>query len=130
VGWAILADLVMAAHFCFTAFVVLGGLLALRWPRLAWAHLPFLAYGAAIEVFGWTCPLTPLEWDLRGRAGHAGHAGGFLETYLGPILYPDDWDRIRWFLAGGLVLFNLLVYAAVLRRARSGGKEPVPGAAP
>lgn len=129
-GWAILADLVMAAHFCFTAFVVLGGLLALRWARLAWVHLPFLAYGAAIEVFGWTCPLTPLEWDLRSRAGQAGHGGGFLETYLGPILYPDDWERIRWLLAGGLVLFNLLVYAAVMRRARAGRKEPGPGAAP
>jgi len=130
VGWAILADLVMAAHFCFTAFVVLGGLLALRWSRLAWVHLPFLAYGAAIEVFGWTCPLTPLEWDLRARAGQAGHAGSFLETYLGPILYPDDWERIRWLLAGGLVLFNLLVYAAVLRRARAGRKKPGPGASP
>lgn len=119
-GWSLLADLVMAAHFAFTAFVVLGGLLALWRPRLAWLHLPFLAYGAAIEVFGWTCPLTPLEWELRSRAGGAGHAGGFLETYLGPVLYPDDWERIRWVLAAGLVLFNLAVYAAVARRARRG----------
>ncbi len=129
-GWSILADLVMAIHFAFTAFVVLGGLLAIRRPRLARVHLPFLAYGAAIEIFGWTCPLTPLEWDLRARAGEAGHAGGFLETYLGPVLYPADWERIRWLLAGGLVLFNLAVYAAVLRRARFRRPGPDTGVGP
>lgn len=129
-GWSLLADLVMTVHFVFTAFVVLGGLLALRRPRRAWLHLPFLAYGAAIEVFGWTCPLTPLEWELRARAGEAGRDTGFLETYLGPVLYPADWDRIRWLLAGGLVLFNLVVYGAVLRRARGEPPAPTAGVGP
>lgn len=117
-GWSILADLVMLAHFAFTAFVALGGLLVLLRPRLAWLHLPVLGYGVAIEVFGWTCPLTPLEWRLRSLAGEAGHSGGFLETYLGPILYPEDWEGIRYLLAGLLVLFNVAVYAGVLIRAR------------
>ncbi|MDT8436504.1 MAG: DUF2784 domain-containing protein [Gemmatimonadota bacterium] len=122
-AWSILADLVMAAHFAFTAYVVFGGLVALWRPRLAALHIPCLAYGTAIEIFGWTCPLTPLEWDLRARAGEAGHADGFLETYLGPVLYPEAWGEIRWLLAGALVVFNLAVYAAVVVRVRRRREE-------
>ena len=43
------ADLVLALHFVFVVFVVLGGLLALRWPRIAWIHVPIALYGAIIE---------------------------------------------------------------------------------
>ncbi len=125
-GWSLAADLVMAAHFAFTAFVALGCLLVLVRPRLAWLHLPVLLYGVAIEIFGWTCPLTPLEWRLRSLAGEAGFGGGFLERYLGPVLYPADWERLRWLLAGLLVLFNAAVYAAVLLRRRRAGALPEP----
>ena len=38
--WRVLADLTVGLHLAFVVFVVLGGLLVLRWPRLAWVHLP------------------------------------------------------------------------------------------
>ena len=47
-----LADLVLVVHLAFVLFVVLGGLLVLRWPRLAWVHVPVALYGAAIEFIG------------------------------------------------------------------------------
>ena len=119
---SILADLVMLVHFAFVLFVAAGGLLVLVRPRVAWLHLPALVYGVTIELVGWVCPLTPLEWNLRARAGEAGIEGGFLERYLDPILYPADWDRLHVWL-GVLVLgFNLAVYAGVwLRRRRTSG---------
>src|SRR5205823_9541449 len=61
VSWRALADLVVLAHFAFVLFVVLGGLLVLRWPVLAWVHLPAAIWGVWIEFRGWICPLTPLE---------------------------------------------------------------------
>ena len=64
-----LADLVLAFHAVFIAFVMFGGLLALWRPRLAWLHLPALAWGALVIGMGWLCPLTPLENALRARAG-------------------------------------------------------------
>ena len=88
--WSLLADVVMVVHFAFAAFVALGGLVVLVRPKVAWFHLPALLYGIAIELKGWVCPLTPLEWDLRARAGEAGIEGSFLERYLDPILYPAD----------------------------------------
>lgn len=112
-GWSLAADLVMLLHFAFAAFVALGGLVVLVRPRLAWLHLPALLYGITIELVGWVCPLTPLEWNLRARAGEAGIEGGFLEHYLGPILYPAGWDDLRLWLGLLLLLFNLAVYAGV-----------------
>jgi uncharacterized membrane protein YhhN len=77
-----LADGVLVVHLAFVLFVVLGGLLALRWPRVAWVHVPVALYGAAIEYVGFICPLTPLEVWLRERGGEAGYQGGFVEHYI------------------------------------------------
>jgi len=80
--YGLLADAVLLAHAAFVAFVVLGGLLVLRWPRLAWVHLPVVAWGAGIEFAGGICPLTPLENHLRALAQQQGYAGGFVEHLL------------------------------------------------
>jgi hypothetical protein len=59
--YRILADAVLVLHFAFIAFALLGGLLVLRWPRVAWLHLPAVAWGVIVAWVGWVCPLTPLE---------------------------------------------------------------------
>jgi hypothetical protein len=48
----IAADAILIVHFAFVAFVVLGGLLLLRWPALAWIHLPAVAWAAIVELAG------------------------------------------------------------------------------
>jgi len=83
-----LADLLVALHFAFVLFVILGGFLAHWRSRLAWLHIPAAVWGALIEFRGWICPLTPWEQQLRQRAGEAGYSGGFIEHYLLPVLYP------------------------------------------
>ena len=119
--YGFLADLVVGAHFLFVLFVVLGGLLVLRWPRVAYLHLPAAIWGAAIELAGWICPLTPLENWLRRQAGSAGYSGGFVEHYLLPILYPTDLNRDIQLLLGFLVIaVNLAIYGYVLSRSRRG----------
>jgi hypothetical protein len=120
----LLADAVVLLHSAFVAFVVLGGFLALRWPRMSWVHLPAAAYGFLVEAAGWVCPLTPLEVWLRRRAGEAGFAGGFVEHYLIPLVYPSPFPRsLAWTLAGVVIAVNATSYALVLgrgRRARQG----------
>jgi hypothetical protein len=118
-GWRLLADAVVLLHLAFVAFAVAGGLLVLRWRRVALLHLPALAWAAWVEFSGRTCPLTPLENALRDAGGEAGYAGGFVEHYLVPLLYPPDLTReLQWTLGTGLVVFNLAVYAAVVWQAR------------
>jgi len=124
----LLADLVVGVHLAFVLFVVAGGLLVLRWPRLAWAHLPAAAWGAVVELAGWVCPLTPLENALGGRGGGVGYGGGFVEHYVVPILYPSELTReLQVGLGLGVVALNAGVYLWLLRRRRrrveSGGTE-------
>jgi hypothetical protein len=83
-----LADLLVALHFAFVLFVILGGFLVHWRSWLAWLHIPAAVWGALIEFRGWICPLTPWEQQLRQRAGEAGYTGGFIEHYLLPVLYP------------------------------------------
>ena len=73
---------VVIVHVAFVAFVVLGGFLLLRWPRLMWLHLPAAAWGVLIEYADWICPLTPLENALRERAGLASYSGDFIGAHV------------------------------------------------
>lgn len=113
----IAADLVLVTHLAFILFIVVGGLLVVKWPRVAWAHIPSWIYGALIEFVGWTCPLTPLEQRLRRAAGEGGYEGSFVEHYLVPIIYPSGYSfELRMMLGTAVVLLNVGVYAWVIRR--------------
>ena len=111
------ADFVVLLHFAFILFVVIGGLVVLRWPRFMWLHIPAVAWGAFIELTGRVCPLTPLENRLRIAAGQASYSGGFIEEYLIPVVYPEG--LTRWFqisLGVGVVAINLVFYGLLVAR--------------
>jgi hypothetical protein len=94
-----------------------GVFLVLRWPRLAWLHIPAAVWGALIELAGWICPLTPLEGSLRRQAGGEGYRGGFIDHYILPILYPGDLTRTIQVVLGLLViLINAVGYYRVWRK--------------
>jgi hypothetical protein len=113
------ADLVVVAHAAFVAFVVLGGLLVLRWRRLAWVHLPAAIWGVIVEFAGWICPLTPLENYLRQRGGTPAYQGDFIERYVMPLLYPAHLTRQRQILLGSFaIVVNLFVYWLMWRSDR------------
>jgi hypothetical protein len=115
-----LADFVLVLHLAFVLFVVLGGLLVLRWPRLAWLHIPAAIWGVLIEYSGWICPLTPLENSFRIKGGEAGYSGGFIEHYIQPTLYPAGLTRSTQLVLGSLALIvNLAAYGIVLSRSRN-----------
>ena len=112
-----LAEVTLATHAVFIAFVVIGGFLAIHVRRVAWFHIPCAIWGALIEFAGWTCPLTPLENVLRRAGGEAGYNEGFIERYLLPLIYPGDLTRELQFLLGALAVgLNLIAYWLVLRR--------------
>ena len=112
------ADLVVLVHVAFVAFVVLGGLLVARWPRLAWLHVPAAAWGILIEFRGWICPLTPLENYLRQRGGSSAYEGAFIEHYILPLLYPAHLTPRGQVWLGILALVvNVSLYWHAIRRA-------------
>jgi hypothetical protein len=120
--YLLLADLVLIVHLAFVVFVLCGGLLVLKWPWIAWLHLPAAAWGAVVEFTGWICPLTPLENWLRVQSGEAGYEDDFTTRYLLPILYPGDLTRdIQLLLGTVLVVLNAAVYWWLWRRIQGCG---------
>jgi hypothetical protein len=116
-----LADAVLVLHLAFIAFVVLGGFLVLRFPALAWIHLPAVVWAAATEFLGIFCPLTPLENRLRALGGDAGYGGGFIEHYLTAWIYPAGLTReIQWLLGFVVIAINLAIYLKLRQRRRAG----------
>jgi hypothetical protein len=114
-----LADFIVAFHLGFVLFVCVGGVLALRWPRVLWVHLPAALWGIWVEFSSTVCPLTPLENHFRRLGGEAGYSGGFIAHYITPVLYPSGLNRpVQIVLGIFVVLLNLSVYAVVWRRRR------------
>lgn len=127
-GDRFLADGLLVLHGLFIVFVVAGGALVWRWPRLAWLHLPAVAWAAWVEWTGRICPLTPLENQFRRAAGQSGYEGGFIEHYLLGLIYPEGLTRgAQVGLGVAVALLNLTVYALLIRsrrRARRAASRP------
>lgn len=110
------ADLLVVIHFSFILFVIVGGLLALKYRNLLWLHIPALTWGILVELAGWVCPLTVYETQLRAVHGGS-YTKGFIEHYLLPIIYPHALTReIQIGLGLLLLLFNCWVYVRIIRQ--------------
>lgn len=80
----------MVVHFAFLVYVVVGGFLAWRWPRTIILHALAAAWGLVIVLFAVPCPLTGPEDYFRHRAGQDGLPGGFIDTYISGVIYPEQ----------------------------------------
>jgi hypothetical protein len=117
--WLRLADLVLALHVLFVAFVVLGLVLVLAGGRRRWhwvrnpyfraTHLLTIAFVVGQTWLDQVCPLTALELALRARGGAAVHAGSFIGHWLQTLLY---YQAPNWVFALCYSLFALVVVAA------------------
>jgi hypothetical protein len=124
VGYRLLAILVLALHFGYLAYLVLGGFLAWRWPRTIWLHVATAAWGVTIVAAdllagGITCPLTYAEDWARRRAGDGPLTTGFIDRYLEGVVYPERYAAVAQALAAAAVLVSWIGYAG-RRRRRAG----------
>jgi Protein of Unknown function (DUF2784) len=117
--YPLLGDLVVVIHLAFVGFVVLGGLLVIRWPDLVWIHLPAVLWGIIVEVSGSICPLTPLENWLRYKGGGENYHSDFIAHYLLPMLYPQGLTRKSQIILAALVVaVNVAIYGWIFRTRR------------
>jgi hypothetical protein len=114
-----LATTFLVLHFCFLAYVVLGGLLVWRWPRAFWPHLAAAAWGLAVVTIPLTCPLTVAEHWARRRAGQAVGEPGFIDTYIENVLYPERYTHLLQVLVGVVVVGSYAVALAKYRHRRA-----------
>jgi hypothetical protein len=115
----LLANATILLHFLFIVFVVCGGLLVIRWPQVAFVHLPAAVWGTAVEIFGWICPLTPLENHFSQLAGKSPYSGDFIARHLLPLIYPENLTAAIQQLLGGLVIIvNIIFYTIAVQKYR------------
>ena len=115
--YSLLAALIVVFHVAYILFVLVGGALLLKWPRVAWAHVPAIVWAIYVQAAGAICPLTPLENALRERAGASAYSTGFIEHYIVPLIYPVHLTRDMQ-IYGAVFVFavNALIYWSLWRR--------------
>ena len=115
--YKLFADMTVLIHFAFILFVVAGGVLCCWRFRFIYFHMPAVAWGVAIEYFGWICPLTYLEDWLRVRAGMRGLQEGFVDKYIMPLVYPPGMtEEIQYVIAASLLVLNLCIWLIAWHR--------------
>lgn len=103
-AYRLLADITVAVHIAFVVFVVVGGFLSRRRPRVIYAHLAAVLWVCLLMLgLGATCPLTSIENWARKRGGQTGIPQGFVEAHLTGTLYPAG---LEW-------LFRTLIGVAI-----------------
>ncbi len=136
VNMALLADIVLVAHFLFVVFVVgglaviwIGAALDWTWIRNFWfraAHLGAIGFVAAESLVGILCPLTVLEDALR-QGGRP--ESSFVQRWLSRLLYYDLPERVftvTYFIFG-LIVALTFIYIRPERRANQTGWTGRPG---
>ena len=116
-----LADLVLAVHFAYVAFVVLGLVAILlgivlrwRWVRNFWfraVHFLMIAVVVVESLCGVLCPLTEWENSLRRLAGDSSAPGSFIGRWMGRIMFIDLPDSVLaacYCVFGAIVLITLI----------------------
>jgi len=117
--YAGLADAVLVLHLGVVLFVV-GGLFAIVvGHRRGWravdgvafrlAHLAAIAFVVAQACLGQECPLTTLESWLRTQGAATGYRTGFIEHWVGRILY---YHAPPWVFTLAYTVFGVLVALA------------------
>jgi len=129
VGYRFLATVVLVAHFAFLAYVVVGGLLALRWRWTFWPHAAAALWGLLVVTVPLNCPLTWAENWARRRGGQGGWQDaalqkGFIDRYITGVLYPERYVMLMRVLVAVVVLGS---WALVLLRWRAARRRLVGG---
>jgi hypothetical protein len=114
----LLAAGVAVLHAAAVLFMLTGSLLALRWPRVLWLHVPVSLAILALYLTDSDCPLTTWELRLRQGAGEPGYDGGFIGHYITePMGFPIEATSTQVGIYVVAFLPNLIGYGLLLSRA-------------
>ena len=125
----LLAGAVAVLHGVAVLFMLTGSLLALRWPRVLWLHVPVAVAILGIYLTGSDCPLTSLELNLREQAGEPAYSGGFIGHYVTePLGFPIRASSTQIGIYVLAFLPNLIGYGLLVTRSlRSRDRTSISG---
>ena len=112
--YRVFARAIALLHIGFVLFVVLGGLMVLRWPSLLWVHVAAVLWAAATMTLDLGCVLTPWEKSLWQRGGREPYAEGFLQHHvLRADLTPQRSRFVHVALGLAALALNVAVYLSI-----------------
>ena len=115
--YKILADVIVLIHFLWIIFLFLGALWGRKSKVLKALHLSGLFYALLIQILGWYCPLTHLEFWLRSNHDPAlAYTGSFIVHYAERIVYLEFPRQLILLFSTGLVVFNTWIYLQKKKR--------------
>lgn len=118
------ADATVGVHLAFVAYMVFGGFLNWRWPRLRPVHLGALAISAVIFATGSDCPLTDVQRALERAGSEIPFDDGFIERYIVRPVHPAGiTPAIQWSIPFVVVLLQAAAYGTPYLRHR---RRPTP----
>jgi hypothetical protein len=126
-GWGWLVTVVLALHFGYIAYLIVGGFVAWRWPRAIWFHLAACVWGVLIVLSWVNCPLTWAEDRARRLAGQGPLTQGFVDRYLDNVIYPEQYVNVARALVAAMVAVSWLgAYVLWRRRRRVNANDDTP----
>ena len=104
-------------HLSFIVFLVVGGPLAARFPRVVLWHLGAIAATAAVNLSGSDCPLTTWEKFFLVQAGQQPYENGFISHYLVEPVHAAGIDgSVNLVILGAWILPTTCAYLLFARR--------------
>ena len=123
-AYRVLADITVLIHLGWILFLIAGAYWGRKSLPVMAVHGFALVFSIVIQVVGWYCPLTHLEFWLRERHGPGiAYPGSFITHYAERLIYLDI---PPWLVFAGtmvLVLVNGLIYRKVLQASRRRSRE-------
>lgn len=114
------ARAVALTHFAIVGFLIAGGPLTRRFPRLRPAHVATIAVIVGINLTGSDCPLTDLEMKLLRDSGRVPYENGFISNYFVEPFHPAGISgRVNLILLSAWMIPTAIAYALPARRNKA-----------
>jgi hypothetical protein len=112
-----LADITVLLHLFWILFLIGGAVWGRRSRLVMVSHVLGLAFSLLLQLFGWYCPLTHLEFWFRQHCDPAvAYRGSFIAHYAEKLVYLDVEPGTVLAITVLLVIVNGFIYRRSLRK--------------
>jgi uncharacterized protein DUF2784 len=126
-AFRVLMYAIIAFHFLVIGYLVVGGFLALKWPKSIVTHVAMSVWGILIvTVPTIICPLTWSENWARRQAGLVPYSEGFIDRYIENVWYPAWLTPYVQTLVALIVLASWVLLISRRRKSMSGATADRP----
>ena len=113
------ADFIVLIHFLWIMFLLFGAFIGKMFRAVKFIHIAGLIFAVIMQIVGWYCPLTHLEFWLRQKHDPLlTYRGSFIIHYMEKIVYLELTPGIIFVLTLILIFFSAFVYKKDKRRNR------------